>query len=295
MIDGFYAGVEDPDRSFDLYPPSRPVTTPAPLLVHVHGGAWRFGDKSSLRFSENGQHRVRERFQAAGFAVASINYRLTTRARFPEPLHDLKQAIRHFRAEAAHYGIDPQRIAVSGASAGGHLAQLAAATGDAEDTYLEGPRPWVASSAVGCAVSFYGVSDLRSIFHDRVACGLPLEHPDDDGAEWRLLGSTFPPPPGTAAEIAWSRAHPVDYAREACFSPGHRPVFYLHGDSDGCVPWNQSAAAHTALRSRGIQTALEIIPQADHSDASIYHDEPRLARVVDWVRSRLEEPNLSRR
>lgn len=289
MIDGFYADVEDPDRTFDLYQPSRRSDAPAPLLLHVHGGAWRFGDKSSLRFSDNGQHRIRERFQAAGFAVASINYRLTTRARFPEPLHDLKQAIRHFRVESTRYGIDPRRMAVSGASAGGHLAQLAAATGDSGDTYLEGPGPWRASSAIACAVSFYGVSDLRSIFHDRVDCGLPLEHPDDDGAEWRLLGSTFPAPPGTAAEIAWSRAHPVDYARDPGLSPGHRPVYYLHGDSDGCVPWNQSTAPHAALRSRGIPTALEIIPQADHSDAKIYHDEARLARIVDWVETRLGE------
>ncbi|WP_085529362.1 alpha/beta hydrolase [Kocuria massiliensis] len=293
MISGYYGDLADPDRSFDLYPPAKRTSDLAPLLIHVHGGAWRFGDKSSLRFSENGQHKIRERFQAAGFAVASINYRLTGRARFPEPLHDLKQAIRHFRGHATDYGIDPRSIALSGASAGGHLVQLAAATGDSGQTYLEGPGDSSASSMVNCAVSFYGVSDLRTIFDDRVACGLPFHHPDDDGAERRLLGSTFPPPSDTAAEIAWSRAHPVDYARSATLSPSHRPVFYLHGDADGCVPWNQSTTPHAALRSRGISTALEIVPEADHSDATIYGDAARLARVLSWVERQLSGPSPS--
>lgn len=283
MISGFYADDGDLDRAFDLHHPTVSSSLPAPLLIHVHGGAWRFGDKSSFLYSDNGQHHLRERLQAAGFAVASINYRLSDRAQFPSPLHDVKDAVRFFRSRSREFGIDPERIAVSGVSAGGHLAQLLAATPDSGDPYLEGfPSPGE-SSRVSCAVSLYGVSDLRSIFTDRVACGFPRDHPDDDGAEWRLLGSDYPAPPDTAAETAWNRAHPVDYARSRDLSPHHRPVFYIHGAADSCVSWVQSGDPHRALRARGIPSALEVVADAEHSDALIFRDEHRLDRIIDWV------------
>ncbi|WP_178945559.1 alpha/beta hydrolase [Kocuria sp. TGY1127_2] len=290
MLGGFYAEPGDANRSFDLYPPAGPVVGPAPLLIHLHGGAWRFGDKSSLLYSDNGQHHWRERLQAAGFAVASINYRLSHRSFFPAQLNDAKTAVRFFRSQANEFDIDPTRIAVSGASAGGHLAQLLAATPDSGIPYLEGQGGLSESTDVTCAVSFYGVSDLRSIFDDRMLCGFPADHPDDDGAERRLLGSSYPATPGSPAEAAWARAHPIDYARSDDLSPNHRPVFYVHGDSDSCVPWKQSGDAHRALRGRGISTALEIVPKAEHSDALIFRDEARIERIIGWIRAHWVTP-----
>lgn len=292
MMSGFYTSVQEEDRSFDLHSPAVPVSGPAPLVIHFHGGAWRFGDKSSMLYSVNGQHRVRERLQASGYFVASVNYRLSHRALFPAQLHDAKSAVRYFRAHAERFGIDPHRIAVSGASAGGHLAQLLAATPDSGNAYLEGPDAGVASSDVAGAVSFYGVSDLRTIFDDRIACGFPHDHPDDDGAEARLLGSGYPAPVSTAAEQAWAWAHPVDYAEDTALAPGHRPVFYVHGADDSCVPWIQSGSPHRALRARGVPTSLEIVPDAEHSDARIFQDEERLRRIVRWVEERCA-PNLA--
>lgn len=189
-------------------------TEPAPLLIWVHGGAWRFGTNRGLREVEvmtpegprtNRQTLMRRALQEQGWAVATINYRYSHQAIFPGDLHDVKEAVRFFRARAAEFGINPGRIAIAGGSAGGHLSMMVAlagpdaagyASGDPElHEYYEGRAssnyPGV-SSAVATAVPFYGVSDLRTIFSDRPLAGYSLVHPDDDGAEWRLLDVIIP-------------------------------------------------------------------------------------------------------
>ena len=156
----------------------------------VHGGAWRFGTNQALRDTilrtpggeqPNTQALMRAAFQQAGWAVASINYRYSHQALFPGALHDVKEAVRFFRANAHEFGIDPQRIAVAGGSAGGHLSMMVAHTGDSaagngsggdsastpeHDEYYEGRAASAYpshSSQVTAAASFYGVSDLSLI------------------------------------------------------------------------------------------------------------------------------------
>lgn len=301
-LTGNYAGTTNPAHDYDFYPPATACEShqPAPLLIYVHGGAWRFGDKSSFLLADNGLHRVRERFAHAGFATASINYRLSHEALFPAQINDLKTAIRYFKARAQDFNIDPARIALAGGSAGGHLVQLAAATGHLQEPYLEGlSAPVLAARAMQgqpnasarCAVSIYGVSDLRTIFDDRVAWGFPRDHPEDDGAEWRLLGSTYPAPAGSQAEINWAKAHPIDYARtaQATGERVHAPVYYLHGSGDTCVPPNQSVAAHRALSAAKIPTELTMIGGAEHADAAIYASDTVWERIIEWVRAQLAD------
>ena len=144
--------------AYDFFPAATETSTavassPAPLLVWVHGGAWRFGTNQALRDTilrtpggeqPNTQALMRAAFQQAGWAVASINYRYSHQALFPGALHDVKEAVRFFRANAHEFGIDPQRIAVAGGSAGGHLSMMVAHTGD---------------SAAGASVSEDSVSE----------------------------------------------------------------------------------------------------------------------------------------
>ncbi|MDO4821985.1 MAG: alpha/beta hydrolase [Rothia sp. (in: high G+C Gram-positive bacteria)] len=115
-LTGNYAGTNHPSHTFDFYPPNAPTGEyrPVPLLIYVHGGAWRFGDKSSFLLADNGLHRVRERFAHAGYATASINYRLSHEALFPAQINDLKTAIRYFKTKAEDFGIDPNRIVLAG-------------------------------------------------------------------------------------------------------------------------------------------------------------------------------------
>ncbi|MBF1661717.1 MAG: alpha/beta hydrolase, partial [Rothia mucilaginosa] len=300
------------------------------LLVWVHGGAWRFGTNQALRDTvlhtpggeqPNTQALMRAAFQQAGWAVASINYRYSHQALFPGALHDVKEAVRFFRANAHEFGIDPQRIAVAGGSAGGHLSMMVAHTGDSaasdgsggdpasapehaeHDEYFEGRAASAYpshSSQVAAAASFYGVSDLRTIFTDRPLAGYALDHPEDDGAEWRLLGSTHPVPadvsaidaskgeravPGVCIERAqknWERAHPIDAVRpqkrankiESAsaqeVSGGATPLMLVHGISDSCVPYQQSVRVYQALRTRQVPTDLVLVPDAEHGDSRCF-------------------------
>ena len=313
--------------AYDFFPATGDASSPAPLLVWVHGGAWRFGTNQALRDTvlrtpdgeqPNTQALMRAAFQQAGWAVASINYRYSHQALFPGALHDVKEAVRFFRANAHEFGIDPQRIAVAGGSAGGHLSMLVAHTGDSaiensaaenhgsapeHDEYFEGRAASAYpshSSQVAAAASFYGVSDLRTIFTDRPLAGYALDHPEDDGAEWRLLGSTHPVPadvsnidasageravPGVCIERAqknWERAHPIDAVRpqkrvnkiESASaqgaSGGATPLMLVHGISDSCVPYQQSVRVYQALRTRQVPTDLVLVPDAEHGDSRCF-------------------------
>ena len=314
--------------AYDFFPATGDISSPAPLLVWVHGGAWRFGTNQALRDTilrtptgeqPNTQALMRAAFQQAGWAVASINYRYSHQALFPGALHDVKEAVRFFRANAHEFGIDPQRIAVAGGSAGGHLSMLVAHTGDSaaggdgsggdsasapeHDEYYEGRAASAYpshSSQVAAAASFYGVSDLRTIFTDRPLAGYALDHPEDDGAEWRLLGSTHPVPadvstidaskgeravPGVCIERAqknWERAHPIDAVRpqkrvnkvESASAPGASggatALMLVHGISDSCVPYQQSVRVYQALRTRQVPTDLVLVPDAEHGDSRCF-------------------------
>lgn len=323
--------------AYDFFPATGDISSPAPLLVWVHGGAWRFGTNQALRDTilrtsggeqPNTQTLMRAAFQQAGWAVASINYRYSHQALFPGALHDVKEAVRFFRANAHEFGIDPQRIAVAGGSAGGHLSMMVAHTGDSaagasapedsvsedsalgdsanapeHDEYFEGRAASAYpshSSQVAAAASFYGVSDLRTIFTDRPLAGYALDHPEDDGAEWRLLGSTHPVPadvsaidaskgeravPGVCIERAqknWERAHPIDAVRpqkrvnkiESASaqgaSGGATALMLVHGISDSCVPYQQSVRVYQALRTRQVPTDLVLVPDAEHGDSRCF-------------------------
>lgn len=313
--------------AYDFFPATGDISSPAPLLVWVHGGAWRFGTNQALRDTilrtpggeqPNTQALMRAAFQQAGWAVASINYRYSHQALFPGALHDVKEAVRFFRANAHEFGIDPQRIAVAGGSAGGHLSMMVAHTGDSaagnsvfgdsanapkHDEYFEGRAASAYpshSSQVAAGASFYGVSDLRTIFTDRPLAGYALDHPEDDGAEWRLLGSTHPVPadvstidaskgeravPGVCIERAqknWERAHPIDAVRpqkrvnkvESASaqgaSGGATALMLVHGISDSCVPYQQSVRVYQALRTRQVPTDLVLVPDAEHGDSRCF-------------------------
>src|SRR5580704_5390054 len=134
----------------DVFLPKQRVRTPTPAVLWIHGGGWERGDK-------NGSSGA-QLLAAAGFVTASLFYRLSGDSPFPADVEDCKCAIRFLRANAAKYGVDPKRIGVAGASAGGHLAELVA-TAD-QSAGLEGNGGWPnTSSRVQAASAYYGVSD----------------------------------------------------------------------------------------------------------------------------------------
>lgn len=214
---------------------------PRPLLLWIHGGAYMGGDKA-----EN--HAIWGDLMRRGYAVATINYRLSGDAKWPAQIEDCKSAIRFLRAHAGEHRIAPDRIAVWGSSAGGHLAALVGASGGAKEfdvgEYLD------QSSAVSCAVDLFGPADFETMPQFR----------RPDSPEARLWGR----PTSEALEMARS-ASPIRYLSSA--TP---PILILHGDADEVVSLEQSRQFHAAMRKAGAPGELVILPGVGHSHVEVW-------------------------
>lgn len=230
----------------DLYLPAA-TDTPAPVILYIHGGGWRVGSRRI--FGPAFTSWVPSPFQLlaeAGFAVASVDYRLSAEAIFPAQLDDVQAAARWIAANADQYGLDPQRLVVWGESAGGHLAALLGLTGADTDDAPSGVR------VVG-VVDWYGPADLRIMqAHSRSDA---VTRPDSpDSRESQLLGA----PLADSADRA-AAASPVSHVHPDA------PEFYLvHGTADRFVPTGQSEQLAAALTAAGCAVQLRLVPGADH-------------------------------
>jgi acetyl esterase/lipase len=229
----------------DLYLPAE--TEPAPVAVFLHGGGWRAGTRHTAGPAYAGTAPF-ERLAQAGVAVASVDYRLSGEAPWPAQLHDAKAAVRWLRARAGELGVDPDRIAAWGESAGGHLAELLGLTW--QDPALEGDVGVTGpSSAVSAVVAWYAPSDLRALATDHGADPL-----DPATREAQLLGAPAPEVPDKAAE-----ASPISHV-----SPDAPPFLLLHGAADRDVPCVQSERLYGALVEAGIEAELDVYEEAAH-------------------------------
>jgi acetyl esterase/lipase len=219
------------------------------VVVFLHGGGWRLGSRHSpgpaYRDAAPGPFT---RLALAGIAVASADYRLSGEATWPAQLHDAKAAVRWLRSRAAELGVDGDRIAAWGESAGGHLAALLGLT--AGDDGLEGDVGVTGpSSAVAAVVAWYPPTDVAAVATDTGADPL-----DPSTREAQLLGASPPEVPRRAAE-----ASPVTHV-----SPGAPPFLLLHGAADRFVPCVQSERLYAALLEAGVEVELDVYEDADH-------------------------------
>ena len=197
-----YARAGDISLKLDLH---RPPGAKPPLIVYVHGGAWRSGSKSSVPIAA---------LLDQSFAIASVEYRLSTQAVFPAQIHDIKAAIRFLRANAVQYQIATEKIAIIGSSAGGHLAALVGVTNG--HAALEGKvgDHLEHSSDVACIVSFYGASNLQSILNQSTDHGLSVRIP-----ALKLFLGGLPEQAPALAKLASPIAH-LDKADPRTENPG---------------------------------------------------------------------------
>jgi acetyl esterase/lipase len=239
----------------DLYRPNAAADGPHPLLVYVHGGGWRQSHRNRApRETRDWSRGFFDRLTDAGFVVATPAYRFSGEARFPAQLDDVVEALRWLRDDADDLGVDAARTYLWGASAGGHLAALAALSRDA---------PGVAG-----AVCWYPITDL-----------LALDAATTDSFEAQLLGG----PIGERADLARA-ASPVTHVHAAA------PPFLLqHGEADTWVPCDQSIRLADRLRAVGVPVALETVPGADHFFAGSPDVEAIFDRAVDFL-LRLDRP-----
>ncbi|MSR19473.1 MAG: alpha/beta hydrolase [Gemmatimonadetes bacterium] len=244
-----YASVDGKDLGLDIYMPAG-VTHP-PLVVWVHGGAWRNFTKANVPpvFVEN------------GFAVASLDFRQSTDARFPAQVHDIKAAIRFLRAKAGEYGYRTDRIAISGLSSGAHLAALVGVTNGNHE--LEGTVGGYRdqSSDVQAIVSYYGASNLTTILAQSTPFGLGVREP-----ALELLLGALPDATPELAELASPVVH-VD--------AGDPPLLLLHGDQDPQMPINQAHELEGAYEKQGLDVYFDVVHGAAHGGAEFYAPEHR--------------------
>lgn len=238
-------------QKLDLYLPAKGNNFP--LIVWIHGGAWREGSKDNTRATW---------LLDEGYAVASVNYRLSQHASFPAQLEDCKAAIRWLRANAAQHGYDGNRIGVWGASAGGHLVALLGVTGDVKE-FDKGANLQV-SSRVQAVCDFFGPTDLTKMNEQAGARGR-MDHDLPDSPESQLIGGPVQQNKEKAA-----RANPLTY-----ISKGDAPFLILHGDQDNLVPSGQSELLHAALSKAQLQSTLHVVKGAGHGGAEFETPEVR--------------------
>jgi acetyl esterase/lipase len=224
---------------------------PYPLVIWVHGGAWRFGGNKQDG-PQLAPARIGDRIRAAGYALARVTYRLSGEAAFPAPLHDVKAAVRWLRHHAGDLELDQSRFAVWGESAGGHLAALVALSGDDPAVAGTGVVQGV-SDAVRAGVIWYAPSNLLTMAAQNHPEGLQ-DHDAPDSPESRLVGGPVQELPKESAA-----ASPVNYV-----SPDAPPLLVVHGEQDRIVPVGQSRELYERLAAVGAPAELRIVPGADH-------------------------------
>lgn len=221
-------------QTLDLYLP--PVGTgPFPLVIWIHGGAWWSGDKSLQAGAPQFD------LLARGYAVASTNYRFSSEATFPAQIHDVKAAIRFLRSHAATYGLDKNRVAVWGSSAGGHLAALAGTSGGVGALEGEAQGNPGESSRVQAVIDWFGPIDFLQLDAEAAAdgCspydGIGFNAPQSPVSA--LIGATITQRPDLVRA-----ANPITYV-----SADDPPFFIQHGTRDCSVSAQQSRLLYDAL------------------------------------------------
>jgi len=223
-----------------------PEAAGAPVLVHVHGGAWVSGNK------EQQGNPLMAHLAERGWISVAVNYRLSPRGRWPDHIVDVKRAIAWVKANIERYGGDPGFVAITGGSAGGHLSSLAALSAD-EPSFQPGFED--ADTSIQAAVPFYGVYDFAN--RDGTA------HASLEDFLQRVVLKV----PRVANPELWEKASPVSWVR-----PDAPPFFVLHGSNDSLVPVEQARSFVRQLRGSS-------------SSAVVFAELPRTQHAFDVVSS----------
>jgi acetyl esterase/lipase len=222
-----------------------------PVIVWLCGGAWTEMDRNvwvpELSW-----------FAKRGYAVASVEYSVAARTRFPENIEDIKLAIRFLRAHGAEYNLDTSRIVVMGESAGGYLSALCGVTNDIKD-YDKGPYAEY-SSAVQAAVSWYPPVNPSLL---NIGNGVPAD-------------IACPPDMDKYPDIR-------NYITKDTL-----PFLILHGDADTLVNISHSEMLYEALEKAGVETDFYVFKGAEHSDWAFDQEESKQI-ILEFINKHLKK------
>lgn len=236
----------DEAQKLDIYVPETPVDKPLPLIVHIHGGGWRAGNKFPCPVSA---------MVLKGYAVASIEYRFSQKAIFPAQIQDCQAAIRWLRAHAKQYNFDSEHVGVIGGSAGGHLSALVGTSGGKKAFPPIGGH-LDQSDRVQAVIDIYGPADFSTV----------VQQAAEDKNVKNIFDFNTPSDPyssliGTKLD---------DKAKADAVSPVHYvskdspPFLILHGTHDTLVPYAQSVQLEAALKAQSVPVWLQTLPGSGH-------------------------------
>ncbi|MBC8125958.1 MAG: alpha/beta hydrolase [Gloeobacteraceae cyanobacterium ES-bin-144] len=243
-----FASPQGHDLRMDLYVPQ--TDKPVPVVVWIFGGSWKFGSK--------GFHVALRDLTRSGIAVASIEYRMSSTAVYPAQLDDCRSAVQWLRSNGSRFGIDPQRIGVSGESAGGHLAAL---VGNVEGA----PR-------IRAVCALYPPTNL-------VTLGRFYAKPSRLSNIDKLLGGPIEQKLALAAE-----ASPVNNV-----SASSPPFLIIHGAQDKLVPLEQSQMLQRKLADAHVEAQLIVVPGKGHWFSL---DEKQIAKVSSFFQAHFAQKPL---
>jgi acetyl esterase/lipase len=277
-----YASRDGADLLLDLYLPAEPIRRPIPVIVFLHGGGWSGGTRTT-------GPDFRRYFARDGFAMASIEYRLTPSITFPANVEDVRTAVRWLKANASTHALDPDRICLWGTSAGGHLAAVA---GLAPRGMFEGRDNLNYTSTVRCVLDAYGPTRFDTMdaqaSEERPRLQPPIvtinvgggvrgaapptgavagagargaggrgsvPHDDPASPESRLVGGPVQSVPDRVRA-----ASPIGYVGNDA-----PPFLIMHGLADSSVPHGQSVLLYEALKREGREVTLRLIDGLPHT------------------------------
>jgi len=258
----------------DIYHPAREIQGPAPAHIFIHGGGWTANSKEIVLNTPEGYVvdylAVFERLASQAYVGVSIDYRLADASvKMPQLVEDVNDAIRFLHREGPDHGIDPDRMAVWGSSAGGHLALMVGLP--PSEAFPGEPALAAYPSTVRCVVSWYGIGDFT----------LSSARGPDGGANFeKIFGKTFHEAPDL-----YRRMSPVSH-----LAPGAIPILLMTGDKDTKVLFDQSQTLHRSAQNLGLDSTYLLVKNSGHGwrplTGPIVPSQEEIHRLtVDFIRS----------
>ncbi len=243
-----YIADGDEAQRLDLYLPEKAAEKPLPLIVHIHGGGWMGGSKFPCPVAL---------MVLRGYAVASVEYRFSQKAKFPAQIQDCQAALRWLRAHAKQYNFDTEHVGAVGGSAGGHLSALVGTAGGKKAFPMIGGNEEM-SDRVQAVCDIFGPTDFSTVVQQaaedkNVKNIFEFNTPKDPYSE--LIGTKLDDKAKADA------VSPVHYV-----SKDNPPILILHGTHDTLVPYAQSEEFAAVLKEKGVEVWLQKLPGSGHGN-----------------------------
>lgn len=261
-------------QKLDLYLPAG--KGPFPLILNIHGGAFKFGDKGMV------DPLLGKALLENGYAIASIDYRMSGEAKFPAAVQDAKAAVRFLRTNAAKFNINPNKIVAFGQSAGANIAAMLGTTSGVAE--FDDAKLGLAgvSSGVAAVIDWFGPTDFAKMdaqAKEQGCSAAEQSHNNADSPESLYLGKPVP-----QASNLVRKANPITY-----ITKNAPPFLIQNGENDCTVPVAQSKLLADALKAAGGDVHYDLLKGVGHGDRGtpVFQSEENIRNILKFLASKL--------